>query len=653
VSVYIFTFALMCQLGKWIVCVRSFRNLVDSLKEPDFIQLTKRTVQRVHYLANQMYPEAPRGLEEINARRFLTSYMVSLYPNNVFDNRGGLENGAISHANQMLENFEGICRSVQMREGSCLKDIAGFEEFVLRLNNYMQKFAMWKMVDEYRMKSKIKNAIIALYRARGLLPANEPADSALNLQFNRQLSDLKNKFVSVFGQEEMDRFELELSTGNITQDPMPPIPPILGRIVDRTMQTNSNPISFSSEQLAHELMLNPEFSIDDSGNFPFYGLLNLERESISNDFWQNIASDLMETPQPSITRVLRVTGEIMGTLLDLGSTTVMDQLRELTNNETVSNLLSVVDPNWQNWKTVVLKSFDAIKLVQTEKRVAETRESLEAFTQSFDAISNEEKPALLVDTFKILLQLVGKLRIDCANARIALIAPVIGDHGVEYEQGKFKDRCLSIEHPIVYVHIFLGNVIGALAKDQDQSVVDWLRANAQNAETSGILDKFICRGLEDIVVHKHDIPETFDLDKLRIEMFRTHFDFHVKSAAILARIYSKSAEIPEGTYRSVAQYLLDETNKAISLEEISAKVQSKLESEGVGEPQIAIVLACTANVSVPLEEEGAMGDPVQNLFKKRISSYLVKYLTNKGPSVQNPQFNAVFPLVPEFNKVCC
>ena len=69
--------------------------------------------------------------------------------------------------------------------------------------------------------------------------------------------------------------------------------------------------------------------------------------------------------------------------------------------------------------------------------------------------------------------------------------------------------------------------------------------------------------------------------------------------------------------------------------------------------RIAIVLACTANVSVPLEEEGAMGDPVQNLFKKRISSYLVKYLTNEGPSVQNPQFNAVFPLVPEFNKVCC
>jgi len=545
--------------------------------------------------------------------------MVSLYPGNVFDSHGELENEVITYANQMLENFQGICRSVQRREGSCLKDIAGFEGFVLRLNNYMQRFGMWKTVDKYRMKSKIKHTMIALYRARGQLPVNEPADSVLNIQFNEQVGRLRHKFLLVFGQEELDRFDLELTTGNITQDPMPTLPFILAGNVEHSVYANSNPRTISSEQLVHELLLDPDFSISDTGSVPFYSFL--EREN-SNVFWQNIASDLMETPHPCITRVLRITGEIMDTLLHLGSPIVMVQLERLTNNETVSNLLNAVDPNWQNWRTVILTSFEAIKLVQTEKRVVETQNILEAFTHQFDAISNEEKPALFVDTLKKLLQLVGKLRVDCANVRIALIAPAIRDHGIEYEQGKFKDRCLSIPNSIVYVHIFLGNVISALANDQGQTVVDWLRANAQTAETSGILDKLICKGFEDIVVHKHDIPESFDLDKIRIEMFRTHFNFNVNSAAILARIYSKNTEISEGVYQSVAQLFLDE------------------------KPQITLVLTCIVNV--PPE-----GDPVHNVFKKRISSYLLRYFTNEGPLVENPQFNAVTPLVPEFNNVSC
>ena len=51
-----------------------------------------------------------------------------------------------------------------------------------------------------------------------------------------------------------------------------------------------------------------------------------------------------------------------------------------------------------------------------------------------------EYPVILCKCLEFLLDRVNVMRIDAANTRLRLIAPVIRDHGVDYERGKFQDK---------------------------------------------------------------------------------------------------------------------------------------------------------------------------------------------------------------------
>jgi hypothetical protein len=50
--------------------------------------------------------------------------------------------------------------------------------------------------------------------------------------------------------------------------------------------------------------------------------------------------------------------------------------------------------------------------------------------------SGAEQTAALCRALEMLLGRVNTMLVNAANARLRLIAPVVRDHGVEYEQGK-------------------------------------------------------------------------------------------------------------------------------------------------------------------------------------------------------------------------
>ena len=52
----------------------------------------------------------------------------------------------------------------------------------------------------------------------------------------------------------------------------------------------------------------------------------------------------------------------------------------------------------------------------------------------------EDRPRIFCKALEFLLERVNAMRIDAANARLRLIAPVIKDHGIDYERGKFADK---------------------------------------------------------------------------------------------------------------------------------------------------------------------------------------------------------------------
>jgi hypothetical protein len=58
--------------------------------------------------------------------------------------------------------------------------------------------------------------------------------------------------------------------------------------------------------------------------------------------------------------------------------------------------------------------------------------------------SRAKKPRAFCKGLEFLLDRVNAMRIDAANARLRLIAPVIQDHGIDYERGKFQVSLIGV-----------------------------------------------------------------------------------------------------------------------------------------------------------------------------------------------------------------
>jgi hypothetical protein len=60
--------------------------------------------------------------------------------------------------------------------------------------------------------------------------------------------------------------------------------------------------------------------------------------------------------------------------------------------------------------------------------------------------NNMMRPLAFCKGLEFLLDRVNAMRIDAANARLRMIAPVIKDHSIDYERGKFQVADLSPWH---------------------------------------------------------------------------------------------------------------------------------------------------------------------------------------------------------------
>jgi hypothetical protein len=58
--------------------------------------------------------------------------------------------------------------------------------------------------------------------------------------------------------------------------------------------------------------------------------------------------------------------------------------------------------------------------------------------------SRAKKPLAFCKGLEFLLDRVNAMQIDAANARLRLIAPVLQDHGIDYERGKFQVSLIGV-----------------------------------------------------------------------------------------------------------------------------------------------------------------------------------------------------------------
>ena len=81
--------------------------------------------------------------------------------------------------------------------------------------------------------------------------------------------------------------------------------------------------------------------------------------------------------------------------------------------------------------------------VQAPRRDEESKTRWKPVQEAMESAAAEDQPSAFCKALEFLLERVNAMRIDAANARLRLIAPVINTHGIDYERGKFADKLVD------------------------------------------------------------------------------------------------------------------------------------------------------------------------------------------------------------------
>ena len=237
----------------------SFESLVVLLREKPIISVTKACLQRIHLLSTFRHGSPSKALspENVNVRVFLAGFMIAYRPTHVFESMGVLEIALLEAATPLIAVFEKICRIVHIGGSFMAVSHELTKDFPTLLFEFLKRFKAWKVPDEAKLTCRIKHALIALYQAQEHLPYDEPEDSKLKTEFRTQIERLSNKLQQIAGTGELKKFEDDHRKGIIP-----------GGKPDKSGGGGAYaalPGRMTNEQLAHELLLDPTFQLDESG----------------------------------------------------------------------------------------------------------------------------------------------------------------------------------------------------------------------------------------------------------------------------------------------------------------------------------------------------------------------------------------------------
>jgi len=237
------------------------------LREKKVIAVTKACLQRIHLMSTFRHGSPPRALapENVNVRVFLAGFMIAYRSTHVFESMGPLEHALLEAATPLLTKFQQICSLIREKKAFGAVPPGMTHDFPTMLFDYLKRFKAWKVPDEAKLTCRIKHALVALYQAEQHLPSDEPEDSKLRMEFRTQIERLRSKLQQIAGVEALQKFDDDRLSGAL---PGGGDAPGGGGGNDKGTGGGAYaalPGRMTNEQLAHELLLDPTFQLDESG----------------------------------------------------------------------------------------------------------------------------------------------------------------------------------------------------------------------------------------------------------------------------------------------------------------------------------------------------------------------------------------------------
>ena len=121
--------------------------------------------------------------------------------------------------------------------------------------------------------------------------------------------------------------------------------------------------------------------------------------------------------------------------------------------------------------------------MQAPRRDEESRTRWKPVHEAMESAAAEDQPSAFCKALEFLLERVNAMRIDAANARLRLIAPVINTHGIDYERGKFADKLANGSFTLERTEASLPSL--AVVRDKQQGWLSGTHAHEQQGWLSG------------------------------------------------------------------------------------------------------------------------------------------------------------------------
>ena len=199
--------------------------------------------------------------------------------------------------------------------------------------------------------------------------------------------------------------------------------------------------------MAHELLLDPTFQLDENmaAGYGASVVLSRIRDCFQDAFWASLEDDISKCQPPCYVRVLRVLVEIRDGIAELATADQSLAIREIVDIDHIKAQLESGAYDWGSCNATINCIFGVTKQVQAPSRDSQNRFILEEVTAKMTEAATrvELQPGAFCFSLRNLLNVVNGMRVDATNARLRIIAPVIKDHGVEYERRKFGEKLRS------------------------------------------------------------------------------------------------------------------------------------------------------------------------------------------------------------------
>ena len=417
----------------------------------------------------------------------------------------------------------------------------------------------WKIVDERRLAVRLRHALQQLE----LTEASCKTALEIN-EVRAQQQRLKSKLSQIAGPAEVQAYEKEsrsraMTTGrcrgataarverqsSVVQEPPAAEGP---RVVG----------SMTNEQLAHELLLNPQFSLSDDAMSEDKMVHVKITRSFERAFWLSLADDLI---LPSYTRVLSVLKEISDGIQTLARGHYEEtEIREIVDIDLIKQRISQDAFDFGDSVNLLDSIIRVICKVhnrmKAERSSAETMQKWVAIMAKLQS-SSEDKKQAFCEALELCIERVHVVRTDCANNKLRAIAPVIQHHGVEYERSHFKKK---LELGQITLDNTKSWILHTIGKESVESMEALRAGSAQAFESvvhTGVVDLLVEYPNWGGVTRSGDkVPETLLLDLLRIKGFNAHFHILVKRASIIVTVDRFIKSLEAGRRDAIMQEVL-------------------------------------------------------------------------------------------------